>query len=301
MTEGRIFDIKKYSIHDGPGIRTTVFFKGCPLACWWCHNPESQSFSPQLVYRPERCIGCGECIAVCPNDAITYSAKGVYTFPERCGLCGLCADQCPTEARELLGRQVSAGEIMKEIQKDTLFYDESGGGATFSGGEPLSQPQFLLELLEECGRVGIHRAVDTTGYAATELVLEVAEKTELFLYDLKHMDSDEHTSMTGVSNELILDNLRILSQKGHGVNIRYPLIPGCNDSAEQLQQLSDFVKSLPCRHPISILPYHRAARDKYERLDMRYPMEDTPEPREHEVREAARRLSEQGLYVTIGG
>lgn len=301
MITGIVFDIKKYSIHDGPGVRTTLFLKGCPLSCWWCHNPESQSTLPEIMFRPARCIGCGECVRICPEKAISAVSEGLHTELARCIRCGSCADACPSGAREMTGRTMTVEEAMQEIRKDILFYDESGGGVTFSGGEPLMQPDFLLALLQACGREEIHRAVDTTGFASTETILRIAEETDLFLYDLKHMDPELHRKYTGVSNEVILNNLRTLAESGAALNIRFPVIPGINDTEENIRQTAEFVRSLPGSQKMNILPYHRAGKEKYSNLGMPYRLEDTAEPSREHMENVRNELEGFGLEVKIGG
>lgn len=226
MTSGIIFDVKRFSIHDGPGIRTTVFFKGCPLACLWCHNPESQSRAPQIMLRPSRCIACGACVDECAEGAITWNGGGVLTNRALCTSCGVCTQACVAEARELVGRKVTTAEIMAEISRDLAFYDESGGGVTFSGGEPLLQADFLLELLRECKRQEIHTAVDTSGAASWAALAQIAPFVDLFLYDLKLMDEARHKAATGAGNRLILDNLGRLAATGAAIQLRVALIPG---------------------------------------------------------------------------
>jgi pyruvate formate lyase activating enzyme len=298
---GIIFDIKKYAIHDGPGIRTTIFFKGCPLDCWWCHNPEGLAMSAQGIYRKDRCIGCGECINVCPEGAIALSSSGVITDQSKCVHCGICAETCPAEARELIGKVVTVDHVVGEIKKDILFYDESGGGVTFSGGEPLMQPDFLLGLLDACGELDIHRTVDTTGYADAQLLLRVAERTELFLYDLKHMDSEKHKKYTGVPNEQILSNLELLAKHGAKINIRIPIIPGINTDDENIDRTGSFVSSLPGVHDISILLYHSAADGKYRKLGMEYRLGKVLPPSEDEMEAISKRLENFGSHAKIGG
>lgn len=301
MTKGLVFDFKRYSMHDGPGLRTTVFLKGCPLSCWWCHNPESQSSLPEVMVRPDRCIGCGECAKACPREALSFGAYGIITDMARCDRCGRCAEVCPTEARQLVGREMTVAEVMAEVERDRIFYDRSGGGMTVSGGEPLMQPEFLLELLKEAGRVDIHRAVDTTGFTQTSLLLDVAKETDLFLYDLKHMDPEKHKLYTGVSNELILHNLRALAESGATVNIRIPVIPGINDDAENLEKTGDFLASLPGGPTVNVLPYHKAGLEKFRRLGLEYRLAGTEEPSKEAVEAIRRRLASFGLTVKIGG
>jgi pyruvate formate lyase activating enzyme len=298
---GIIFDIKKYAIHDGPGIRTTVFFKGCPLSCWWCHNPEGLAMSAQIIYHKDRCIGCGECINVCPESAIVLSPSGVITDQSKCIHCGTCAETCPAEARELIGKVVTVDDVVGEIRKDILFYDESGGGVTFSGGEPLMQPDFLLGLLDACGKLGIHRTVDTSGHADAALLLEVAEMTELFLYDLKHMDPEKHKEYTGVPNEQILSNFDLLARHGVKINIRIPIIPGINSDDENIDRIGTFISTLPGVHDINILPYHSAAEGKYSKLGVQYRLEKILPSSNAEMEAVAKRLEKFGSHVKIGG
>ena len=301
MTTGVIFDIKKYAIHDGPGIRTTVFFKGCPLACRWCHNPEGITAASQRIYHEDRCISCGVCIEICPQKATTQTAEGVISDPSKCDLCRTCEDYCPPEAVEFVGRNVTVAEVIAQIKKDIAFYDESGGGITLSGGEPLMQPDFLLELLNACGDLDLHRTVDTTGYADAGLLLRVAKKTDLFLYDLKLMDADKHREFTGVSNEQILSNLKLLAQNDAKIQVRIPLIPGINNDTENIDRTGDFVSSLPGVQLISILPFHNSARGKYGRLGMECMDAELQLPAADHLQTIAERLSRTGLQVKIGG
>jgi pyruvate formate lyase activating enzyme len=301
MVEGNIFDIKKYAIHDGPGIRSTVFFKGCPLACRWCHNPEGLTVESQRIYRQERCIGCGECIQICPQKGLTQTAAGVARDPAKCDLCQTCADHCPSEAIEFVGRKVTVDEVIAEIKKDIAFYDESGGGITFSGGEPLMQPEFLLQLLEACAELDLHRTVDTTGYADSELLLQVAQKTDLFLYDLKLMDAAKHRDFTGVSNRRILYNFRMLAKYGARIQVRVPIIPGINNDAENIDRTAALVSDLPGVEQIAILPFHNSARGKYGRLGMECLSSDIESPSDEHMKIIAGRLERSGLQVKIGG
>ncbi len=301
MQTGKIINIKKYAIHDGPGIRTTIFFKGCPLACRWCHNPESQARASHRLYRNERCIGCRECVEACPEDAIQVGAPGLKWNPSDCVYCGTCAGICPAEAVELIGKTMTVDDVLAEIVKDTVFYDESGGGITISGGEPLMQPSFLMDLLDACGRLGYHRTVDTSGYADRQILFEAASRTDLFLYDLKHMDPEKHARYTGVSNEKILANLEFLSRQQAEIIIRFPVIPGHNTDPENIDQTGAFVSSLPGVRRMNILPYHRAATAKYKNLGLKIKTSEI-EPSSHEFLESvARRLETYKLTVKIGG
>lgn len=300
-TSGIIFDIKRYSIHDGPGIRTTIFLKGCPLSCWWCHNPESQSAFTEVLYRPDRCIGCGACEAACPAGAISLTQRGYVADPDRCTGCGECARVCPSEAREMIGRKVGIEEILKEIEKDVLFFDESGGGVTFSGGEPLSQPGFLLEALKACCRRDIHTAVDTCGFALGKVFEEVAPFTRLFLFDLKIMDPELHRNCIGVSNDLILSNLAWLSAQGAEIVVRIPVIPGINDTADNMEATGRFLSGLASRPEVNLLPYHSAAVEKYRRFGIPYRMADISAPSGERMKELSDQLARFGLAVSTGG
>ena len=301
MQTGEIFDIKKYAIHDGPGIRTTVFFKGCPLSCWWCHNPESLSKASHRLYRGERCIGCRECLAACRNGAIREFSGQLQWAAEDCSFCRSCADACPSEAVEFIGKSMTVDEVVAEISKDALFYDQSRGGVTFSGGEPLMQPEFLIGLLEACGDQGFHRTVDTSGHVDTHILLETADRTELFLYDIKHMDPEKHYRYTGISNDKILENLKQLSRRGAGIIIRLPVIPGINADEENLDRTGALAASLPGVIGINLLPYHCAADAKYKNLGLENKAADIQRPSVDVIDSVTRHLASYGLEVKIGG
>jgi pyruvate formate lyase activating enzyme len=301
MSSGIIFDIKKFSLHDGPGIRTTIFFKGCGLRCWWCHNPESQRLGPELLLRPELCIQCGACLAECPQGAIQWDGQQFITDRTICERCGTCIAACAAETREIVGREMTVEQVMTEVLDDVVFYDQSGGGVTFSGGEPLLQGEFLLDLLRTCKSHDLHTTVDTCGFARAEIIDRVAPYVDLFLYDLKLMVNRRHREVTGAPNGLILDNLRRLSEHGHQIVLRVPIIPQINDDEENLRQIGAFVRSLPNIKQVDILAYHKLGIDKYERLSSPNPMPETVPPSEDKMAAIKRLLESFGLYVTIGG
>ena len=301
MCNGRIFNIQRYSIHDGPGIRTTVFLKGCPLSCIWCHNPESQAFGPEIMLYSKRCIGCGKCVEVCKHGALFFLNGSIQFNRDKCTSCGSCAEVCYAKARETAGKLTTVQEVMYQIDKDSIFYDESGGGVTFSGGEPLSQPEFLMELLRQCKKREYHTTVDTSGYGAPETIKAISCLTDLFLYDLKLMDDDKHMKYTGVSNKLILENLKTISQLGNRIFIRIPLIPGINDDEGNIKATAEVIQNTPGIEQVNILPYHNIAVDKYNRLGKQNSLMDIPVPSSEYVESIAGRFLEYGIKVKVGG
>ncbi len=302
MSYPLIFDIKRYAINDGPGIRITIFLKGCPLSCKWCHNPESQSPEVQRFYTASKCIGSQDCIEVCPNDALTLTKNGIISDYELCKLCGKCADACPTKAIEMVGKLYEVDELMKIIEREKVHIEQSGGGVTFSGGEPLIYPDFLIEILDACGKKNLNRTVDTSGFADTKTLLKVAKHTDLFLYDLKLMDSENHKKWTGVGNQLILENLKVLVETGANINIRIPLIKNVNADKKELTEMAKFISELPGKTPVvNLLAYHNIAANKYNKLGQNYNELEMAEPSEKEQNQAVEIFGHFGIDVEIGG
>ncbi len=330
---GLICRIERFAIHDGPGIRTTVFLKGCPLRCLWCHSPESQSPRPEFMPLPDRCIGCGSCAAACPQravanrpggeigEAINASGPGPRDVknatlwgvtPEGCTRCGVCAEACPTGARVLVGEEMSVEAVVAAVERDRVFYDQSGGGVTLSGGEPLMQAPFVAALVEACRARRVHVAVDTAGFGDPRALDDI--RPDLFLFDVKAIDEELHRTIAGVSNRVILENLARLAARARagragtaGGNdfpasliVRFPLVPGVNDSDDNVRAIGRVVSSLGIGR-MDVLPYHRAGMAKYERLGKPYALVDTPPPTREQTERAAAMLSEAGLTVRVGG
>lgn len=299
-----IFDIKRYAINDGPGIRITLFMKGCPLSCVWCHNPEGIRNGKEKLYTRKKCLGCGACVEACPRHALTLTSEGIVTDKQKCILCGQCAEACPALAIEISGREYTPDYLMHEIEKEIPFMDQSGGGVTFCGGEPLLHPDFLIDMLKRCGRLGIHRVVDTTLLARKETVEEVMRHCELLLIDLKSMDSAVHKLFCDVGNELILENIRMVATADFPYYIRIPLIGGVNADEENIKRSAEFLAGLP-RHPemINLLLYHDIGKGKHEKLGSVYnPKGYKMQAPSEEVQQRCMEIfAEYGFKVSIGG
>jgi pyruvate formate lyase activating enzyme len=297
-----VFDIKRYAIHDGPGIRIVIFLKGCNLNCAWCHNPEGISMEPERMYTSGRCIGCGTCVEACPHHALSLSSEGIVTDQALCGMCGICAEVCPTKAIELSGRVWTVESVMKEIEKERVFFEQSGGGVTFSGGEPMLHADFLVRLLDECRERGIHTAVDTAGLVSTEILLKVAKRTDLFLYDLKLMDPERHRRWTGVPNGKILENLRVLSGTGAKIIVRIPLVGGVNDDEKNILQTAQFLTTLQAQNlEVNFLPYHKIAQTKYWKLGKGESFRTLEEPTRERQEMAIDIFRDFGIVASVGG
>lgn len=301
METGLVFNIQKYSLHDGPGIRTTVFLKGCPLCCAWCHNPESRSPRSQIIILEARCAACGECRRACPFGKAVQGEGPLPPWLPECTLCGECIDACPTGARQIVGERMTLDEVMKAVLQDRIFYEDSAGGVTVSGGEPLTQPAFLKALLASCRAEGLRTAVDTCGFACTDILLEVAGLADLMLYDLKMMDDAKHRQYTGVSNAPVLANLKALAGVHNNIWLRVPVIPGINDSDENLHAVAGFAASLRGIRQVNLLPYHKIGLPKFRRLGQPYPLENVELPSADRMASALNLFRHFGLSTRIGG
>jgi pyruvate formate lyase activating enzyme len=303
---GIILKIQKYAIHDGPGIRTLVFLKGCPLRCLWCCNPESWELSPEIIFIKQRCIYCGNCVKICYNKAIEVNENNKTIDEGRCTLCGRCLEICVARAIELLGKRMSVEEVMNVIEEDKIFYAVSGGGVTLSGGEPAFQFDFSMELLKECRKRGVHTAIETSGYTKWAVLKKLGEFVDLFLYDIKVIDRKKHIAFTGVPNDIILRNLERLVESGKSTIIRYPLIPEHNDSNEDIDALTNLAFNLNSKNNIinevHIMPYHRYGAYKYNLLRINYKLKNLRSPAQDEVNRVKEKiLKELNIEVKIGG
>jgi pyruvate formate lyase activating enzyme len=302
---GFVFDIKRFALHDGPGLRTTVFLKGCPLSCLGCHNPEGQRVGPELLFRPDRCTACGDCVPACPTQAISLEKDAITVDWNICELSGACVEVCLPGALELVGQPRPVEEILDILEDDRIYYDESRGGVTFSGGDPFAQPDFLRSLLAGCKERELPVVLDTCGHVAPETFRELAPQARYLLFDLKLMDEERHEAFTGVHNRWILENLTWVTGGNPltrpAVTVRLPLIPGVNDDEENMGAMRDFLLSLERVPPVDILPYHRLGVDKYHRMGREYHLSEVAPPETEIVSDAARYLADAGLEVTVRG
>jgi len=297
--KGLIFNLQRFSIHDGPGIRTTVFMKGCPLQCLWCANPESQDFIPNLIVRDINCRGCGACVDTCVEGAISMSKEGRRRIAwDRCTQCLLCVDVCIYGSLNVCGRYVGVAEVLDEVLKDSAFYNNSGGGMTVSGGEAFSQTRFVTRLLKEAKREGLHTTIDTSGYAPWKEMKEVLCFADLVLFDIKHLDSEEHEKTTGVDNRRILDNLRRVSREKE-VWLRVPLIAGFNDSDAHMDQIAVLGREIGAKK-ISLLPYHEGGKSKSEQIGRSYGFPEAKVPDDDHIAYLKGFIEKRDIRVSVG-
>lgn len=300
--EGLIFDLKRYAVHDGPGIRLNVFFKGCPLHCLWCHNPEGVAFEPELMLMPNRCARCGDCVRACRYQALSQNGNGqVKADRSRCTLCGDCLQACQREAIEIAGRKMTVEEIATEAEKERVFFEQSGGGVTLTGGEPLAQPAFAEALIDSLKLHGFHVALDTSGYAPAEVFRNLAKKADLVLFDLKIMDETRHKKYTGVSNRIILENFQSLEKLGKPVWVRFPLIPGVNDDENNLEAMASFLCQLRSVEQVNVLPYHKGGLEKIRRLGREGEFAVFEPPSQEKVQSVIEFFARRGFKVKRGG
>lgn len=299
-----IFNIQRFSIEDGPGIRTTVFFKGCPLRCLWCSNPESQSSIQQVAHRDSLCNGCGNCLKVCSMEAISLCKRnnGVFKIKidrNKCNNCGKCIEVCPVGSIKFYGETMTKDEVFNEVKKDIGYYSKSQGGVTVSGGEPLAQADFVAELFGRCRRVGIHTTIDTSGYFSSSALNKVLDLVDLFLFDIKLMNREQHKQLTGEYNDVILRNARLIAEKKIPMIIRVPLIPSVNDSEDNLNEIARFILELDHTLHVDLLPYHRFGESKYEMLDMDYRLSNVRPPDDEHIYRCQDIFKKNGLDCAI--
>jgi len=297
--KANIFNIQKFSVHDGPGIRTTVFFKGCPLKCAWCHNPESQNAGMEILYDKNKCTLCGNCIKACQNNAIEIKNNILTTNMDKCTFCGDCTVCCINSAKQIAGKEYTVDEVMKEVLKDRVFYKNSKGGVTLSGGEPLIYAAFVEELLMELKKENIHTAVDTCGAVDFKVLERISKYTDLFLYDIKSMDEEKHILYTGVSNKNIINNLINLSKIHNNINLRLPIIEGINADENHIFEILKLIKNTNIKK-INLLPYHDIAMHKYEKLGRKY-YEYMKRPADEKLKRYIDIIEKEGYRVKIGG
>jgi pyruvate formate lyase activating enzyme len=304
MNRGIVLDIERFAIHDGPGIRTVLFLKGCPLKCLWCSTVDSQHAWPEMEYFIDKCTVCGKCVDICPNNAI-YKVDDVriITDRQRCNNCGKCIEICSTGARKMAGKDMTVDQVMKEIEKDSLFFSNSGGGITLSGGEPTMQPDFSIEILKACKKYGINTAIETCGHTNWEILHKILKYTDFVYMDIKHSSSEKHKMLTLKRNALILHNIRKAASKfpDKPLTIRIPIIPGYNDSEKNISETAKFVCRLDGQHKIELLPYHKLGIHKYAALSRDYSLSHLKPVRESRMQTLESLIKSYGLEVQIGG
>lgn len=286
--KGIVFSVQKFSTEDGPGIRTTVFMKGCPLRCKWCQNPEGLRIAPDLFWYDVKCIGCLRCVKACPEKALSQKPEGIVVDRKVCKTCGKCVEECPAGAREIIGKEWTVSELLAEVLKDKTFYDTSGGGVTASGGEPTMQPEFLIEFLRRCKEAKVHTAIETSGFASWATYERTLPYVDLVLYDLKEIDPEKHLLYTCVPVALVLENAKKISAGGKPMWIRTPLIPGMTLRDDNVRGIAEFISmNLKTVERWDLLPYHRLGESKYERLDMQYDLKGVQSPSQEQMEHVA--------------
>lgn len=296
-----LFDVRRFSVNDGPGIRTTVFFKGCPLKCVWCHNPEGLDSEPEFFWDERRCLGSThQCTVVCPKNVLEGKTGSWKLDDGTCDSCGECERHCPTGAFQIIGSRMSIDGLVELILKDRVFYENSGGGVTFSGGEPFMQPEFLGEVLSRCKSFSLHTAVDTSGYAPWDVIGPLLADIDLFLYDLKLMDDAEHRKFTGVSNRMVLENLKKIVHAEKAVQVRIPLIPGITDSDTNIFSMAEFLGTIPALRQVSLLNFHKGGGQKYRRKGLTYAMSGARPLTDEQIGRIRTVFEKRGLNVSVG-
>lgn len=300
MKKGIVCEIEKYAIYDGPGIRTVVFLKGCPLNCLWCSNPETQKKENELYYNSNKCISCNRCLNVCQRNALEVKENKICVNREKCNACGECVKACPMGAVNLVGKNMSVNEVFEEVEKDMIFYQQSGGGVTVSGGEVLMHGSFVQALLKKCKENYIHTAIETSGFGNYETLKNLAEYADLIMFDVKHTKNEIHKNLTGVENTIIFNNLSKLSQIHKNIIIRVPLITGLNDSVKNIEKTANIAKDNGIKE-IHLLPYHSLGKEKYKQLNKKYDLKELKTPKEVHVKTLKEIIENHGIKCVIGG
>ena len=300
MLKGFIFDIQRFSVHDGPGIRTTVFLKGCSLRCFWCQNPEGIHLKPEIMFYPDRCIGCGRCLTACPREAHVIQ-DGVHMYlRKKCIVCGKCTETCYTGALMLAGKLMTVDEVLEEVSRDKVFYEVSKGGVTLSGGDPVVQHDFSRAILGQCKAEGLHTAIETAANCRWDDLAALLPVVDLLMVDIKHLDPNKHREVTGVSNECILDNARRLAQTGKPLIIRVPVVPTVNDTPEDIGAIAKFVQSFPNLQYLELLPFHPLGEGKYHALGLNYHASKLRTPAKDKMKELAAKVEKFRVKVQVG-